>query len=91
MKRFHIYVSGSVQGVGFRYFVSELANELSLKGWVRNADTRVEIDVEGTDDALAELIRRLQSDRPSSSTVDKIKTDELAPAGFDRFKVETTI
>ncbi len=48
----HILVSGRVQGVGFRYFVREQAQRLSLSGWVRNLrDGRVEILVVG--DALA--------------------------------------
>lgn len=42
-----IIVSGRVQGVGFRPFVSRLANQLNLNGWVRNSSGRVEIHAEG--------------------------------------------
>ena len=36
MRRVHVSVTGTVQGVGFRPFVFRLASELGLKGWVRN-------------------------------------------------------
>ena len=43
MKIAHIFISGFVQGIGFRYFIRKNALELGLKGWVRNIlDGRVE-------------------------------------------------
>lgn len=36
MKTAHIFVSGFVQGVGFRHFVRQKALEFGLTGWVRN-------------------------------------------------------
>lgn len=39
----HLFISGFVQGVGFRHFVRAKALEHGLTGWVRNApDGRVE-------------------------------------------------
>jgi len=47
-KRVHVYYSGSVQGVGFRFTAERLASKLGLKGWVRNSeDGRVELVCEG--------------------------------------------
>ena len=38
-------ISGRVQGVGFRYFVQQIAAQHGISGWVRNThDGRVEID-----------------------------------------------
>jgi acylphosphatase len=50
-------VSGSVQGVGFRWFVARHARELGLSGYARNlADGRVEVVVAGGEgDAVARL------------------------------------
>lgn len=43
MKTAHIFISGFVQGVGFRYFIKKNARDLGLNGWVRNApDGKVE-------------------------------------------------
>lgn len=43
MKTAHVFISGFVQGVGFRHFIRKQALLLGLTGWVRNTeDNRVE-------------------------------------------------
>ena len=55
------YVSGTVQGVGFRYFALRTARGLALAGYTRNlSDGRVEIYAIGTDASLASLRAELQ-------------------------------
>ncbi len=50
-------VSGRVQGVGFRYATLDEAQELGLKGWVRNLPSgEVEIVAEGREDVLRMLV-----------------------------------
>jgi acylphosphatase len=52
----HLRVEGKVQGVGFRWFVCELAAELGVAGWVRNMSTGdVEVAASGAPERLAEL------------------------------------
>ena len=47
---------GSVQGVGFRYFVQQSAKPLGVRGWVRNVDDgSVEVYAVGTSEQLSEL------------------------------------
>ena len=49
-------ISGTVQGVGFRYFVQHKAASLGLNGWARNLDDgRVEVYAVGTPDRLHDL------------------------------------
>ncbi len=56
----HIFYSGTVQGVGFRYTVQRLALDLKLNGWVRNLrDGRVEIVVEGEKELIERLIENV--------------------------------
>ena len=74
MKRYktcHIYVSGIVQGVGYRYFAMRKAHALGLTGFVRNLpDGRVEIEVEGKEDLINEFIRYLRKGPASASVYD---------------------
>ena len=57
----HILVSGVVQGVGFRYFTSRLADQHGLTGWVRNTPAgKVEIVVEGDKGLITSFIKEVQ-------------------------------
>jgi len=61
MVRAHIFFSGSVQGVGFRYTTVSFAKALSLTGWVKNLpDGSVEINVEGPREEIEGLISKLK-------------------------------
>lgn len=61
-KRIHVYYSGRVQGVGFRFTAEMLARELELVGWVKNvADGRVEVVCEGEEVKLNEFLKRIRS------------------------------
>jgi acylphosphatase len=56
----HWFVDGTVQGVGFRYFVRDKAAALGLTGWVRNIeDGRVEVYAAGPADKLSDLAAAL--------------------------------
>ena len=64
MVRKHIYFSGRVQGVGFRYSAVYLARPLDLTGWVRNLwDGRVEMEVQGESAAIDALLAGLRDQR----------------------------
>jgi len=71
--RARIRVRGQVQGVGFRPFVYRLARESGLAGWVRNDGEGVEIEVQGTGEAIEEMVRRLGSDAPTLARVDSVE------------------
>ncbi len=69
--RAHILVKGLVQGVGFRWFVEHKANNLGLKGYVRNLFSgEVEIEVEGERGLIEELIVKLKIGNRSSNVTD---------------------
>ena len=47
-ERLHAVVRGTVQGVGFRWFVQRVAARMELQGWVANrSDRSVEVVAEG--------------------------------------------
>ena len=60
--RKHIVFYGRVQGVGFRYYAVNKANQLGLTGWVKNLpDGTVEMEVQGNEPSIDELIIFLQN------------------------------
>ena len=55
--RAHAYVTGRVQGVFFRSSVADLAESLSVAGWVRNlSDGRVEALLEGEKENVEKVV-----------------------------------
>lgn len=55
------FVSGRVQGVGFRYFVMRQAQTEKLYGYVRNlSDGRVEFLLQGNIDSVQKVIGRIR-------------------------------
>ncbi|MCJ7571683.1 MAG: acylphosphatase [Candidatus Thermoplasmatota archaeon] len=53
----HIFISGHVQGVWFRASTKQKAEQLGLKGWVRNTnDGYVEAVFQGDDKQVKEMI-----------------------------------
>ncbi len=81
MKALHAYISGIVQGVGFRWFVQSKAEALGLKGWVRNlSDGRVEVWAEGPEDALSQLLSALWQG-PSMAVVRDVDYTYEEPTG----------
>ena len=64
MVRKHIFFSGNVQGVGFRYRSFYIAQDMGVTGWVRNLwDDRVEMEVQGTREEIREMVARIQQQR----------------------------
>lgn len=61
-KRVHVFYSGRVQGVGFRYTAETAALGLKLVGWVKNlADGRVEAVCEGSEPDLKKFLKAIET------------------------------
>lgn len=96
--RCHIFISGRVQGVSFRWWVRNNAQKMDLTGWVRNLeDGRVEIVAEGEKENLRGLIEFLVkpdqslvgiNKRPPFSKVDDIEViGEKVKGEFNSFEI----
>jgi len=85
-KRVHVFITGRVQGVGFRAWTEREARVLGLKGWVKNLpDGRVEAVVEGPPDKVAALLDKLKAG-PRAAKVENLEAKEEAATGeFDDF------
>ena len=61
-KRVHVYYSGMVQGVGFRFTAERIAGSLGLCGWVKNLfDGRVEVIAEGEEAELIDFLNKMKN------------------------------
>ena len=70
--RVHIFVSGVVQGVCFRFYTQKKASRLGLCGWVRNcSDGRVEIEAQGKKSEVEKLANWCYQG-PSSAEVTRV-------------------
>jgi len=83
------FVSGDVQGVGFRYFVLRYVHKSThLKGFVRNLyDGRVEVYAEGEEPELHDLEVTLRQG-PQGSWVQRLDVQNENPSGqYPDFKI----
>ncbi len=68
-----IYISGIVQGVGYRAFTKRLAQGYGLSGWVKNLpDGRVEVFVQGDRDVVWDFLKQLW-EGPPAGRVDRME------------------
>ena len=77
----HLEIGGTVQGVGFRWFVRETARRSGLAGWVRNHDDgRVEIAASGTHTAIDELTNVARTGPPGARVehITEVPVDDLS-------------
>jgi acylphosphatase len=90
--RLHAVIDGTVQGVGFRMFVQDVANTLGLTGWVRNTyDGLVEVLAEGSYGQLERLVDRLRTG-PRSAFVTEVKKEwQPATGEFSSFSIGRTV
>jgi acylphosphatase len=78
-------VSGHVQGVGYRYFVRELAHAAGLSGSARNLmDGRVEVVLEGPEDEVDAVVGQLDGPR-APGTVRRVDVRRASAQGVHGF------
>ncbi|MBL7716440.1 MAG: acylphosphatase [Bdellovibrionales bacterium] len=86
----HLWVTGRVQGVGFRAFVDREAQRIGgLKGWVRNLDDgRVEVLISGVEAAVQELVKQCAKG-PALGRVDRLEIrEEAATSDLPSFQIQ---
>ncbi|MEB3232985.1 MAG: acylphosphatase [Leptolyngbyaceae bacterium] len=87
----HVFVTGKVQGVGYRASVTDAAKLLHINGWVRNLrDGRVEAMLEGDRPSVDEMIRWCQHG-PPTAIVEAVDIKYQPIQGFQRFEVGRTV
>ncbi|HLP78629.1 MAG TPA: acylphosphatase [Candidatus Paceibacterota bacterium] len=86
--RMHIFYSGHVQGVGFRYAVKSVATGFEVSGTIRNLpDGRVELVAEGPREELESFRKAI----PEAGLERFIRNEDLswseAEGGFRGFEI----
>lgn len=85
--RVRVFVSGLVQGVGYRYSTMNQAKYFGLGGWVRNLpDGRVEAVFEGPKKAVEGMIDWCRSG-PTSARVSELVLEYEDPEGERTFEI----
>lgn len=87
---YSITINGTVQGVGFRPFIYQLATALDLHGTVLNGTQGVEIVINTSPNTLKIFIQKIQDKLPLLATIDTITTTQIAPKLFTDFQIIST-
>jgi acylphosphatase len=82
-------ISGRVQNVGFRYFTQNAAAREGVAGWVQNLpDGRVEVFVEGDEDAVTRVERAIRSGPPGARVENVYVQDDEAAGTLKGFRIK---
>lgn len=86
--RAHVWISGRVQGVAFRWETARVAAAHAVSGWVRNLpDRRVEAVFEGPREAVEAVVDWCRRG-PALARVDDLVLHWEAPTGREqRFQI----
>lgn len=88
MEQVHLFISGNVQGVGFRQFVKSNARKLGLVGWVTNTqDNRVEAVVQGEQQIIEKLISLCWKGPFLAEVREVIEKKEIVTTSYKSFEI----
>ncbi|MEC4893176.1 MAG: acylphosphatase [Oscillatoria sp. PMC 1051.18] len=84
--RAHVFISGTVQGVGYRFSTVRKAQQLQVNGWVRNlSDGRVEAVFEGEKGAVESILAWCEKG-PTSAVVEDVAVENEEIEGIKGFE-----
>lgn len=83
----HVFISGQVQGVGFRRYIKGRAIRLNLSGWVKNLpDRRVEAVFNGDRENIEKMLEVLRVG-PFLADVTHLQVEEIQNENFKTFDI----
>ena len=84
MKRIHIIVTGTVTGVGFRWWLKMEAEKRSIYGYVKNrSKNEVEAVLLGDEKDIGDIMKLCRKG-PTSSNVESIKIEDYQQEYFKK-------
>lgn len=88
MQKFNITISGTVQGVFFRQSTKAVADQLGVRGWIRNMeDGTVYIEAEA-DEFILKSFLEWCNEGPDRAVVSSVNHVESIPEGFQNFIIK---
>lgn len=87
MNCYKIIITGIVQGVGFRPFIYNLAQEQNIRGWVGNRDSDVIIEISANSAQLKDFIEKIKETAPVLSKIESIKFEPISFMEFKDFSI----
>lgn len=89
MKAVKIYITGMVQGVGFRPFIRRIAYIVAgIKGYVKNlGGGEVEIFLEAEEEKIEEFLRLLREKKPPPARIDRLEIQDAEPLDINGFEI----
>ncbi len=84
---FEITFSGQVQGVGFRPFVFNLAQQYGLNGFISNNERGVIIQVNGSASVVNNFYNDILQNPPALALIDQCSIFEISAAHFEHFEI----
>ncbi len=87
LRRSHVFITGKVQGVGYRFSTQDVAQVFGLAGWVRNLpDGRVEAVFEGDRTAVEKMLAWCRKG-PPNAMVEKVTVTDEELEGLSGFEI----
>ncbi|MDY6903208.1 MAG: acylphosphatase [Thermodesulfobacteriota bacterium] len=87
-KRYHVKITGRVQGVYFRMETKRTADAHGVEGWVRNrSDGSVEAVFEGEAEAVEKVLKWCHEGPPAASVTSVEVAEESSTGGLSGFNV----
>ncbi len=87
LEAIRISVYGRVQGVGFRPFIYQLAEQFHINGTVQNNMDGVHIVAEGESTSLNKMVEAIKTTPPRLARIDHLKIENVQVNGFVEFKI----
>ena len=87
MKTIRLTIKGRVQGVFYRATAKDVADQLGVKGWIKNlSDKNVEIRATASEELLQKLIDWCKQG-PPKARVEEVIAEELSLEEFSGFRI----
>ncbi len=87
MPTLQLLILGKVQGVFYRATAKKVAEELGVKGWIKNTkDNNVEAIITGTEEQVQQFIEWCKKG-PARAQVSDVTIAKVDDENFDEFKI----